>query len=178
MTLTQVISGIFTMLAGIGVFHCQPDFNRLQIKHTALRTLCLEHGIDSSAVLFCKQEHLLASIKNHYGQVNLYNDSGFLLEPQAKDGFVEIGQIEFVFKNLTKINPLHCDSSKSIELEKENWIIGNDFSLQNSFVIVCYWSTRKFLQEQLYRMQQLQKLKGHFSHISIRLVFLNQDFFP
>ena len=166
------------MLAGIGVFHCQSDFNRLQIKHTALRTLCVENGIDSTAVLFCKQEFLLASIKNHYGQVNLYNDSGFLIEPQAKDGFVELKQLDFVFKNLYQYKPQHCDSSLSIELEKENWIIGNDFSLQNSFVIVCYWSARKYLQEQFFRMQELQKLKTHFSHISIRLVFINQDFIP
>ena len=166
------------MLAGIAMCQCQPDFDKLKFQHSALRTLCVENGIDSTAVLFCKQEFLLASIKNHYGQVNLYNDSGFLIEPQAKDGFVELEQLDFVFKNLYQYKPQHCDSSLSIELEKEKWIIGRDFSLQNSFVIVCYWSTRKFLQEQLYRMQQLQKLKRHFSHISIRLVFLNQDFFP
>ena len=166
------------MLAGFGVFHCQPDFNRLQLKQTALRTLCFENGIDSSAVLFCKQEFLLASIKNHYGQVNLYNDSGFLIEPKAKDGFVELDQLDFVFKNLNQYKPQHCDSSISIELEQENWIIGNDFSLQNSFVIVCYWSARQFLQEQFFRMQELQKLKEHFSHISIRLVFINQDYIP
>ena len=166
------------MLAGIGICQLQPDLNRFQLKHTALRTLFVENGIDSSAVLFCKQERLLASIKNQYCQVNLYNDAGFLIEPKTKGGFVELAQLEFVFENINQFKPQHCDSSKSIELEQENWIIGNDFSLQNSFVIVCYWSARKFLQEQLTRMQELQNLKTHFSHISIRLVFINQDFFP
>jgi len=178
MTLTQVISCIFTMLAGIGVFHCQPDFKRLQIKHTALRTMCVENGIDSTAVLFCKQEFLLASIKNHYGQVNLYNDSGFLIEPERKSGFDELAQLEFIFGSLSQINPNHCDSSKSIELEQESWVNGNGFSLLNSYVIVCYWSKRKLLQEQFYRMKELQKLKTRFSHISIRIVFINQDFIP
>jgi hypothetical protein len=166
------------MLAGMGICQFQPDFNRLQLKHTALRMLCVENGIDSSAVLFCKQEFLLASIKNQYSQVNLYNDSGFLIEPKTKDGFIEMSQLEFVFENLKQFKPQHCDSSKSIDLEKENWIVGNGFSFQNSFVIVCYWSARKFLQEQFFRMQELQKLKEHFSHISIRLVFINQDYIP
>jgi hypothetical protein len=164
------------MLAGNVICQLQPDFNRLKHKHTALRALCVENGIDSSAVLFCKQEFLLASIKNHYGHVNLYNDSGFLIEPKAKDGFVELDQLDFVFKNLNQYKPQHCDSSKSIELEQESWIVGNDFSFKNRFVIVCYWSARKFLKEQIYRMQELQKLKKRFSHISIRLVFINQDF--
>jgi hypothetical protein len=166
------------MLAGFGVFHGQPDFNRLQLKQTALRTLCVENGIDSSDVLFCKPEYLLASIKNQYCQVNLYNDSGFLIEPKTKYGFIEIPQLELVFENLNQLKPQHCDSSKSIELEQENWIVGNGLSFQNSFVIVCYWSTCKFLQEQFFRMQELQKLKTHFSHISIRLVFINQDYIP
>ena len=166
------------MLAGIGIGHCQPDFNRLQLKHRALRTLCVENGIDSSAVLFCKQECLMASIKNQYCHVNLYNEEGFLIEPKTKGGFVELAQLEFIFENLNLFKPQHCDSSKSIELEQENWVDGNGFSLQNAFVIVCYWSKRKFLQEQIYRMQELQKLKTRFSHISIRLVFINQDFFP
>ncbi len=166
------------MLAGIGICQIQPDFNRLLFEHNALRTLCVENGIDLSTVLFCKQEYLLASIKDHYGQVYLYNDSGFLIEPQTKDGFIEIPQLELVFENLNQYKPQHCDSSKSIELEQENWIVGNGFSFKNSFVIVCYWSTRKFLQEQIYRMQELQKLKTHFSHFSIRLVFINQDFIP
>ncbi len=166
------------MLAGIGICQLQPDLNRFQLKHTALRTLFVENGIDSTSILFCKQERLLASIKNQYCQVNLYNDAGFLIEPKTKGGFVELAQLEFVFENINQFKPQHCDSSKSIELEQENWIIGNDFSLQNSFVIVCYWSARKFLQEQFFRMQELQNLKTHFSHISIRLVFINQDFFP
>jgi hypothetical protein len=166
------------MLAGIGICQFQPDFNRLQLKHTALRTLCVENGIDSSTVLFCKQEYLLVSIKNQYGQVNLYYDSGFLIEPKTKDGFIEMSQLEFVFENLNQFKPQHCDSSKSIDLEQENWIVGNRFSFKNSFVIVCYWSARKFLQEQFFRMQELQKLKTRFSHISIRLVFINQDFIP
>jgi len=166
------------MLAGMGICQFQPDSNRLQLKHTALRKLCIENGIDSSAVLFCKQEFLLASIKKHYGQVNLYNDSGFLIEPKTKDGFVELDQLDFVFENLKQFKPQHCDSSKSIDLEQENWIVGNGLSFQNSFVIVCYWSARKFLQEQFFRMQELQKFKEHFSHISIRLVFINQDYIP
>jgi hypothetical protein len=166
------------MLAGIGICQIQPDFDRLQLKHTGLRKLCAENGIDSSAVLFCKPERLLASIKNQYCQLNLYNDSGFLIEPKIKDGFVELTQLEFVFENLNQFKPQHCDSSMSIELEQENWIIGDDFSLQNGFVIVCYWSAHKFLQEQIYRMQELQKLKTRFSHISVRLVFINQDFIP
>jgi hypothetical protein len=166
------------MLAGLGVFHCQPDINRMQLKHTALRSLCVENGIDSSTVLFCKQEYLLASIQYQYSQVNLYNDSGFLIEPKTKDGFIEMSQLEFVFENLNQYKPHHCDSSKSLELEQENWVDGKGVSLKNSFVIVCYWSSRKFLQEQFFRMQELQKLKKHFSHISIRLVFINQDYFP
>jgi len=178
MSLTQIVSCIFTMLVGIAMCHCQPDFDKIKFQHTAIRALCAENGIDSSAVLFCKQERLLASIKNKYGQVNLYNDSGFQIESMTKDGFIEMSQIEFLFKNLNQYNPQHCDSSKSIELEKENWLVGNDFSLQNSFVIVCYWSARQFLQEQFFRMQELQKLKEHFSHISIRLVFINQDYIP
>ena len=164
------------MLVGIVMCHCQPNFDKLKFQHATLRTLCIENGIDSTAVWFCKQEHLLASIKNHYGHVNLYNDSGFLVEPKAKDGFVELDQLDFVFKNLNQYKPQHCDSSKSIELEQESWIVGNDFSFKNRFVIVCYWSARKFLQEQIYRMQELQKLKKRFSHISILLVFINQDF--
>jgi len=166
------------MLAGIDIGHCQPDFNRFQLQHKALRTLCLKNGIDSTAVLFCKQEHLLASIKDHYCQVNLYNDFGFQIEPLTKGGFVELAQLEFVFENLNPINTQQCDSSRSIELEQDNWIIGNDFSLKNSFVIVYYWSARKFLQEQLTRMKELQNLKTNFSHISIRLIFINQDFIP
>ena len=164
------------MLAGIAICHCQSDFDKMKIQRTAIRILCFENGIDSSAVLFCKQEHLLASIKNQYCQVNLYNDSGFQIESMTKNGFIEMSQIEFLFKNLNQINPLHCNSSKSIELEQESWVVGNDFSFQNSYVIVCYWSKRKFLQEQFYRMQELQKLKTRFSHISIRIVFINQDF--
>lgn len=166
------------MLAGIAMCQCQPDFDKLKFQHSALRTLCVKNGIDSSDVLFCKQERLLASIKNQYCQVNLYNDAGFLLEPERKDGFDELAQLEFIFGNLRQINPNHCDSSKSIELEQENWLDGKGFSLLNSYVIICYWSTRKFLQEQFYRMQELQKLKTRFSHISIRIVFINQDFIP
>ncbi len=166
------------MLAGMGICQFQPNFNRLQLKHTSLRTLCVENGIDSSDVLFCKQEYLLTSIKNHYSQVNLYNDSGFLIESETKDCFIEIPQLELVFENLNQFKPQQCDSSKSIELDQENWIVGNGFSFKNSFVIVCYWSTRKFLHEQFFRMQELQKLKTHFSHISIRLVFINQDYIP
>jgi hypothetical protein len=166
------------MLVGIAMCHCQSDFDKIKFQHTAIRALCAENGIDSTAVLFCKQERLLASIKNQYGQVYLYNDLGFQIESVTKDGFIELSQIEFLFKNLNHINPLHCNSSKSIELEQESWVNGNGFSFQNSFVIVCYWSTRKFLQEQIYRMQELQKLKTHFSHISIHLVFINQDFIP
>ena len=169
---------IFTMLAGIAICHCQPsDPIKNQITKS-LRSLCVENGIDSSAVMFCKQERLLASIKNQYCQVNLYNDAGFLIEPETKGGFFELAQLEFVFNNLNQYKAQHCDSSISIELEKENWIIGNGFSLQNSFVIVCYWSARKFLQEQIYRMQELQKLKARFAHIPICLVFINQDFIP
>lgn len=166
------------MLAGIGVCLGQPDFNRLQLKHKTLRTLCLENGIDTSAVIFCRQERLLTSIKNHYGQVYLYNDLGFLIEPETKGGFVELAELELVFKNFNQFKAQHCDSSITIELEQENWFVGNEFSLQNSFVIVYYWSTRKFLREQIYRMQELQKLKTRFSNISIRLVFINQDFIP
>ena len=166
------------MLAGIDIGHCQSDFNRFQLQHKALRTLCVENGIDSASVMFCKQERLLASIKNQYCQVNLYNDAGFLLEPKTKGGFVELAQLELVFRNLNQFKPQICDSSRSIELEKENWVEWNGFSLQNGFVIVCYWSKSKFLQEQIYRMQELQKLKSRFVHIPICLVFINQDFFP
>ena len=166
------------MLAGIAICHCQSDFDKMKIQRTAIRILCFENGIDSSAVLFCKQEFLFASIKNHYGQVNLYDDLGFQIDYMTKDSFIEMSQIEFLFKNLNQINPQHCNSSKSLELEQENWVNGNGFAFQNSYVIVCYWSKRKFLQEQFYRMQELQKLKTRFSHISIRLVFINQDFIP
>ena len=178
MSLTKVASCIFTMLAGIGICQLQPDFNRLQHKQSTLRTLCVENGIDSSAVLFCKQECILASIKYNYCQVNLYNDLGFLLEPMTKGGFVELAQLEFVFENLNQFKPQHCDSSKTIELEKENWNIVNGFSMQNRFVIVCYWTERKLLHEQLFRMQELQKIKTRFSHIPICLAFVNQDFIP
>jgi hypothetical protein len=166
------------MLAGIAICHCQSDFDKMKIQHTAIRILCFDNGIDSSTVLFCKQEHLLASIKNQYCQVNLYNDAGYQIESMTKDGFIEMSQIEFLFKNLNQINPQHCNSSKSLELEQESWVDGNGFSLKKCYVIVCYWSKRKLLQEQFYRMQELQKLKTHFSHISIRLVFINQDFIP
>ncbi len=166
------------MLAGIAMCQCQPDFDKMKFQHTALRTLCVKNGIDSSAVLFCKQEHLLASIKNQYCKIYLYNDAGYQVEFMTKDGFIEMSQIEFLFKNLNQINPLHCNSSKFIELEQESWVVGNGFSFLNSYVIVCYWSTRKFLQGQFYRMQELQKLKSRFSHISISIVFINQDFIP
>ena len=178
MSLTQIVSCIFTMLVGIAMCHCQPDFDKIKFQHTAIRALCAENGIDSSAVLFCKQERLLASIKNQYGQVNLYNDSGFQIESMTKNGFIEMSQIEFLFKTLNPKNPQHCDSSRSIELEQESWLDGNGFSLLNSYVIVCYWSKRKLLQEQFYRMKELQKLKTRFSHIPIRIVFINQDFIP
>jgi hypothetical protein len=166
------------MLAGIGIGHCQPDFNRFQIQHKVLQTLCVENGIDSAAVMFCIQERLLASIKNQYCQVNLYNDEGFLIEPKTKDSFVEFAQLELFFENLNQIKSFHCDSSKTIELEKENWVLGKGFSSRNSFVIVCYWTERKLLKEQLFRMQELQKLKARFAQIPICLVFINQDFIP
>lgn len=166
------------MLAGIAMSHCQSnDLIKNQIT-TSRRSLCIQNGIDSTTIFFCKQERLLASIKDHYCQVLLYNDLGFQIMPQTKDGFIDLNQLGFFFENYRQINSQYPDSSKSIELEKENWEIGSSFSSRDSFVIVCYWSARKYLQEQLYRMQQLQKLKTHFSHISIRLIFINQDFIP
>ena len=166
------------MLAGMGLCHSQSDFANAEYGRSALRSLCVENGIDSTTIFFCKQERILESIRDHYCQVSLYNDLGFLIEPLIKDKLVELAQLEFVFKNLHKIKPQHCDSSKSIELEKENWVIGKDFSLQNSFVIVCYWSVRKHIQEQLLRMHELIKIKSRFADIPIRLVFVNQDFIP
>jgi hypothetical protein len=102
MSLTQIVSCIFTMLVGIAMCHCQPDFDKIKFQHTAIRALCAENGIDSSTVLFCKQEHLLASIKNQYCQVHLYNDAGYQIESMTKDGFIEMSQIEFLLKTSTK----------------------------------------------------------------------------